>query len=131
MNTKFSLQNKTVLVTGGGSCIGKAIATTFAAQGAQVHILDFNKNSALETANEITEQGFFAQAHLCDVSKYNQVMVVVETISKTSKITTLLFTSGIAHVGNLEPCSDADLDRLSHVNFSGIFHCSTAVISEM
>ncbi|MBL6661724.1 MAG: SDR family oxidoreductase [Flavobacteriaceae bacterium] len=131
MNTKFSLQNKTVLVTGGGSGIGKAIATTFAAQGAQVHILDFNKNSALETANEITEQGFFAQAHLCDVSKYNQVMEVVETISKTSKITTLINNAGIAHVGNLEACEEADLDRLYQVNIKGVFNCSKAVISEM
>jgi 2-keto-3-deoxy-L-fuconate dehydrogenase len=131
MNTKFSLQNKTVLVTGGGSGIGKAIATTFAAQGAQVYILDFNKNSALETVNEITEQGFFAQAHLCDVSKFSQVMEVVETISKTSKITTLINNAGIAHVGNLEACEEADLDRLYQVNIKGVFNCSKAVISEM
>lgn len=131
MNTKFSLQNKTVLVTGGGSGIGKAIATTFAAQGAQVHILDFHKNSASETANEITEQGFFAQTHLCDVSKYNQVMEVVETISKTSKITTLINNAGIAHVGNLEACEEADLDRLYQVNIKGVYNCSKAVISEM
>ena len=131
MNTKFSLQNKTVLVTGGGSGIGKAIATTFAAQGTQVHILDFHKNSASETANEIKEQGFFAQAHLCDVSKYNQVMEVVETISKTSKITTLINNAGIAHVGNLEACEEADLDRLYQVNIKGVYNCSKAVISEM
>ena len=128
MNTKFSLQNKTVLVTGGGSGIGKAIATTFAAQGAQVHILDFHKNSASETANEITEQGFFAQAHLCDVSKFSQVMGVVETISKTSKITTLINNAGIAHVGNLENTNVIDLDRLYGVNIKGVFNCAKAVL---
>ena len=42
MKTKFSLPNKSVILTGGGSGIGNAIATTFAKQGAEVHILDFN-----------------------------------------------------------------------------------------
>jgi NAD(P)-dependent dehydrogenase (short-subunit alcohol dehydrogenase family) len=42
MKTKFSLQNQKVIITGGGSGIGKAIAKTFGTQGADVHILDIN-----------------------------------------------------------------------------------------
>ena len=51
--SKFSLKNKTVLITGGGSGIGKAIAVTFAAQGAKIHILDFNETAAKKTEDEI------------------------------------------------------------------------------
>ena len=36
----FSLQNKRAVVTGGGSGIGKAIATILAKQGAEVHIIE-------------------------------------------------------------------------------------------
>ena len=36
----FSLQNKKAVITGGGSGIGRAIATLFAKQGAEIHIID-------------------------------------------------------------------------------------------
>ena len=49
MKTKFSLQDKTVLLTGGGNGIGKAIATTFANQNAKVHLLDVDMKAAEET----------------------------------------------------------------------------------
>ena len=55
MKTKFSLQNKVIVLTGGGSGIGSAIATTFAAQGAEVHILDFNMDAATNTVAENAE----------------------------------------------------------------------------
>ena len=38
MKTKFSLKNKSAIITGGGSGIGKAIAKTFSQQGAHVHL---------------------------------------------------------------------------------------------
>jgi len=131
MKTKFSLQHKTALITGGGSGIGKAVATTFAAQGAQVHILDINRDPAIQTVEEIKQQGFFAQAHFCDVSDYHQVVGVVETISKTASIGILINNAGIAHVGNIEACEEADLDRLYQINIKGVFNCSKAVIPLM
>ena len=39
---KFNLKGKNVIITGGGSGIGQAISTTFATQGANVHILELN-----------------------------------------------------------------------------------------
>jgi len=42
----FRLDNKNAVITGGGSGIGKAIAKLFAKQGATVHILEWNTDSA-------------------------------------------------------------------------------------
>ena len=56
MKTKFSLQNQTVIITGGGSGIGKAIAKTFGTQGADVHILDINIDMANKVSAEISSR---------------------------------------------------------------------------
>ena len=40
----FELNNKTAVITGGGSGIGRAIAMTFAQQGAHVYILDLDRS---------------------------------------------------------------------------------------
>ena len=50
----FRLDGKVAVVTGGGSGIGEAIAATFAARGATVHILDVNLGSAEATARTIS-----------------------------------------------------------------------------
>ena len=50
MKNKFTLQNKTALITGGGSGIGEAIAQTFANQNAKVYIIDQNLDAANKTA---------------------------------------------------------------------------------
>ena len=76
---KFSLKNKTVLITGGGSGIGKAIAVTFATQGAKIHILDFNETAAKETEEEINNTGALAKAHACDVSNQKNVNEIINS----------------------------------------------------
>ena len=49
MNPMFSLKNKTAIVTGGGSGIGKAISLLFAQQGAKVIILDLDEKGSEDT----------------------------------------------------------------------------------
>ena len=121
--TKFSLKNKVALVTGGGSGIGKAISLTFAKQGATVHILDFNIEAATETVKEIEALQGKAQAHQCDVANKTNVDDIVKTITANGNIDILINNAGIAHVGNIEACEEADLDRLYNVNIKGVYNC--------
>ena len=126
--TKFSLKNKVAIVTGGGSGIGKAISLTFAQQGAKVHILDFNLESAKETISGIGNQ---AEAHKCDVANQQNVNEIIQKISEKEKIDILINNAGIAHVGNIEKVKVEDLDRLYEVNIKGVYNCIKACIPSL
>ncbi len=65
----FKLTNKSVIITGGGSGIGKAMSILFAKQGATVHIIELNTEAATDTVNEITAANGKAFGYTCDVSK--------------------------------------------------------------
>ena len=131
MNKKFSLKNKTAVITGGGSGIGKAISFTLASQDAFVHVLDNQFESALETIDHIKKNNFIGVAHQCDVSNIQEVNQVILEICKISNIDILVNNAGIAHVGNIENCQEEDLDRLYNVNIKGVYNCSKAVIPFM
>ena len=128
---KFSLKNKTVIVTGGGSGIGKAISKTFAKQGAKVHILDFNETSLKETVSEINLLTSSAEGHFCDVSIQKEVNLIIKKITEKNNIDILINNAGIAHVGNIESVEEDDLDLLYNVNIKGIYNCIKATIPSM
>ena len=127
----FRLEGKTALVTGGASGIGQAIATTFAAHGATVHILDRDGEAAESTSREIVETGGSAVPHLCDVTDGQEVHRVFGEILKSGRIDILVNNAGIAHVGKLEQTTEEDLDRVLAVNVKGVFHCMRACIESM
>ena len=128
---KFDLNGKQVILTGGGSGIGKAIAITLAEQGAHIHILDFQVKDAEDTVLEINKKNQLATAYLCDVADSKQVNEVVGQIGNQGTIDILINNAGIAHVGTIEAVEEADLDRLYSVNIKGVFNCTKACIPFM
>ena len=76
----FRLNNKIAVITGGGSGIGKAIAKLFAKQGATVHILEWNTDSANETADEIKKNDGKVFVQKCNVANQNEVLAIFESI---------------------------------------------------
>jgi NAD(P)-dependent dehydrogenase (short-subunit alcohol dehydrogenase family) len=127
----FSLKGKSAIVTGGASGIGKAISETFAKQGAAVHILEFNAESAAKTVEEIKENGGKAYFYECDVSNHKQVTTVINNITENHTIDILVNNAGIAHVGNIENTGEEDLDRVYNVNVKGVYNCIHALIPKM
>lgn len=128
---KFSLKNKTAIVTGGGSGIGKAISKTLAAQGAYVHILEMNTDNGDITKSEIENEGGLAEVHQCNVASQDDVVKVINGIADKFTINILINNAGIAHIGNVENTPEADLDRVYSVNVKGVYNCIYAAIPHM
>lgn len=127
----YNYENKEVLITGGGSGIGKAISLHFATCGANVHILDYNLEAAEQVVDEVVKNGHKAQAYPCDVSNHKNVKEVIDDIAKNGALHVLINNAGVAHVGNLEGTEETDMDRLYNVNIKGVYNCMFAAVPYM
>lgn len=124
----FSLQGKSAVVTGGGSGIGKAVAVTFARQGAIVHIIELSDTNAAEAVLEIKKAGGSAYAHACDVSNQQQV---ADIFKKIGTVSILVNNAGISNIGRADTTSDEDFTRVFNVNVKGVYNCLHAAIPLM
>jgi len=121
----FGLAGKEAVVTGGGSGIGRAVSLLLAKQGARVMILDINEDQAHAVAAEIEASGGKAIAGQADVSNQSEVMGLFAGLSR---LDILVNSAGVSHIGTAESTSEADFDRLYHVNVKGVYNCLHAAI---
>lgn len=128
---KFDLQGKRAIITGGGSGIGRAISKALAANGAEVHIFELQKEAADEVVKEIESDGGKANAHTCNVADQSEVAKTIDAIAEKGAVDILINNAGIAHIGNVEKTSEADLDRVYSVNIKGVYNCIHSVIPTM
>ena len=124
----FRLDNKTAVITGGGSGIGRAIAITFAKQGATVHIVELDMNNAIEVVKEIEQVKGKAFAHQCNVAIQKEVHVVFE---KIGSFNILVNNAGIAHIGKADTTTETDFDNVLQVNVKGVYNCINAAIPQL
>jgi NAD(P)-dependent dehydrogenase (short-subunit alcohol dehydrogenase family) len=128
----FDLTNKTAIVTGAGSGIGKAIAKLFARQGAVVYILDFDESGAKQVLQEIQADAGKTYVEKCDVSNQQQVKEIIKKIVAVSgTIDILVNNAGVAHIGNAETTGEEDFNRLLNVNVKGVYNCIHAAVPFM
>ena len=121
----FSLVNKKAVITGGGSGIGKAIAVTFAASGAAVHVLELTTEAGADTAATIRAAGGSVTVHACNVAIKDEVNKVFASIGA---IDILVNNAGVAHIGKADTTPEADFDRVMSINVKGVYHCIAAAI---
>ena len=121
------LANKVALVTGAASGFGKAIAETFAREGAKVAVVDINAAAANDVAKAI---GPAATAIAADVSRKADVDAAAKaTVSVFGTIDILVNNAGAAHRNRpMLEVDEPEFDRVFAVNVKSIFLFAHAVI---
>ena len=123
------LNGKTALVTGAGSGIGKAIAETYAREGARVALADVNLDAAQLAARGI---GNTAIALRCDVTqKADIAAALAETLAAFGHLDILVNNAGATHLNKpMLDIDEAEYDRIFAVNVKGVFQFCQAVVPQ-
>jgi len=135
ISSLFSVKGKIVLVTGGGSGIGKMMATGFAQSGAKVYIAARKEAQLKEAADEINKslegpgRVYYIQANVG--SKAGCLALIEEFKKRESKLHVLINNSGLAWGGPFHDFpEEKGWDNVFNVNVKSIFYM-TAGLADM
>lgn len=128
----LGLEGRVVVVTGGGSGIGRAICVSFATHGARVAVLDRDAEGAQGTVDEIQRHGGHGVAIACDVSRRASVAeAAAQSAAAFGPCDVLVNDAGILRGGPLATLSEDDWNVTLAVNLGGAFLCSQAFGAQM
>ncbi|GAA2748284.1 SDR family oxidoreductase [Kitasatospora cinereorecta] len=112
-----------VVVTGGGSGIGRATALAFAEQGARVVVCDRDLESAERTAELCMLTGSAAHAYRVDVSDGTAVDAFAATVAAEHGVPDVVVNNaGIGHSGTFLQTTEKEWQRVLDVNLWGVIH---------
>lgn len=126
------LTGRVALITGGGRGIGRAVALSLAAAGADVAVSGRNADVLDETAGAIRAIGRRAAAVVCDVGERRQVDALVTRVKQDLGDPLILVNNaGIAGSAKLSETTDDMWEAMLRVNATGAFYCMRAVVPMM
>ena len=121
----MKLKNRSVVITGSGSGIGRACALEFASEGANIVVADIQTEAAKETVRQIQAAGGKAFACEVDVSRPDSVASLVDATIKTyGKIDTLINNAAIQVNKTIADTTFDEWNTQMSVNVGGVFLCS-------
>ena len=128
--------NKVVIITGGGTGVGRATSIAMARLGYNVVVnYSRSRDEAEATAGEISALG--ANTLICkadvadDVACRAMVASAVETLGRVDVLVNCAGTTDFIPFNDLDAVSDETWERLYKVNVVGAFHCARAVREPM
>jgi NAD(P)-dependent dehydrogenase (short-subunit alcohol dehydrogenase family) len=128
-----TLAGKVILVTGGGSGIGRATSLLIARQGAKVMIADYVPDSAERTVKMIKEAGGEASCVAADVSLPKHVeAMVAKTVETYGRLDGAFNNAGIEQkILDTVATTEEIFDRVIAINLKGVWMCMKAEIPQM
>src|SRR5215217_2614204 len=125
----INLSNKTALVTGGTTGIGRAIAESLIKSGARVAITARNEDEIAQAVSQLNTIGpGTATGHVCDVRDYNQVKSVFANLDS---VDILINNAGVGIFASVESMSVEDFHTVLETNVFGVFYCCHEAIPLM
>lgn len=128
----MQLKDKTAIVTGAASGIGKEIARQFVRQGSNVAIADLNLDAAQAAADELNSSGGSTLAVKMDVTDEADVIAGVEAVcGRFGGVDILVSNAGIQIVSPVDQFSFADWKRMLAIHLDGAFLTTRACLQRM
>ena len=125
-------RGKVTVITGAGSGIGRATALAFAAQGADLIIVDKEEDRVVEVAGEIKARGARVLARKVDVSDRTQVDDLAGFVmAERGKVDILYNNAGIGVGGGFDCTSLEEWERIFSINFWGVLYGIRAFLPHM
>ncbi len=116
------LDGKVAIITGAGRGIGKAVALTFAEEGAKVVVSDIDSEPAQETMNEITSAGGKAITYIGDATSSNFAEGIVNAaIEKWGALHILVNNAGFTWDSMIHKMSDEQWDKIIDLHLKAPF----------
>lgn len=123
------LQDKAVLVTGGGSGIGLAMAPALLREGARVAIMDVSEEMGWEAVTTARSEGLELRFLPGDVSRESDVVRMVEAVVREfGRIDVLFHNAGILIEKAVHELGEEEWDRVINGNLKGVFLVSKYVL---
>jgi NAD(P)-dependent dehydrogenase (short-subunit alcohol dehydrogenase family) len=117
------LQDKVVLVTGGGRGLGAAICRRLVRRGAQVVVADLREQAAIDVAAALSSEGGNALAVAMDVGDAADVeRALDEACARTQRLDAVVNNAGVDVTCGIAELSVQDWDRVLKTNLSGPFY---------
>jgi NAD(P)-dependent dehydrogenase (short-subunit alcohol dehydrogenase family) len=127
-----SLDNRTILVTGGGRGLGRAYAQLVAECGAHVVVSDIDAETASSVAEELCSTGLRADAVVCDVSAPEDVeRLVHRTLELSGRLDGVVNNAGIQAIDDIADVDLATARQLIDVNLLGTVNVTHHAIPVM
>ena len=137
----MNVKGKTILITGGGRGLGRAMALVLAAKGARLAIVGVNEDVVTEAATLCQEAGAEARAYVADVSDESAVVAMFDRVaSDFQALHGLINNAGITRDGLLvkakggkvlEKMSLADWRAVIDIDLTGVFLCGREAAAKM
>jgi NAD(P)-dependent dehydrogenase (short-subunit alcohol dehydrogenase family) len=128
MFDKELLKGKSIIITGGGTGLGKSMATRFAELGANLVITSRRQEVIDSTAEELRKYGTKVLAITCDVREPEQVNdMVSQTVSELGQVDILLNNAAGNFISPTEDLSPNAFKTVVDIVLNGTFNCTQAV----
>lgn len=129
----LGLKGKAVVITGGGSNIGRAITLGFAREGADITLADIDERQAGHVAGLAREAGAAATEVIrCDVTKLDEVQAMfARTVERCGTVDVLVNNVGWDHFAFFTQTTPELWQKLIQVNFVGVLNCTHTALGIM
>ncbi len=122
------LKNKRILITGGGTGLGKEMASHFAMHGAELYICGRRENVLSETANEISETyNTKVNYQTLDIRASKDVDDYIESIFKIGPLDGLVNNAAGNFISPTKDLSHKGFDAIANIVFHGTFYMTHSV----